>query len=679
MRATILAALLTLSAGAARAQSGTTYSAGIPQRVVIVSPLPIPVSVSGAISSFTVTGGTITAYQGGAWTVDVGNFPSIVNVVGTVSVSNFPSTFTVSGSTIISYQGGLWDVSVNNFPIVQAVSQSGAWTVTPGTGTWDVTGTVSVDNFPALVDVTGSSVTVFQGGPWSIVGTVSVDNFPAVQAVSQSGSWSVTPGSGTWAVTQSGIWNVNAQQQGAWTVTPGSGTFAISAVSLPLPTGAATESTLVAVSTTATAIKNRADLLATEATLATRATESTQVAVSTTLAAIKARADLLGTEATLATRASETTLVALTSTTAAIRARADLLATEQTQVAISTTVSAIKARADLLATEATAAATSTNTAQVNANTVGLSTTTTALLVRAQLLATESTLAAVSTNTVAISSTNAAILSTNIAISTLTAAQTPILAAISTNTVAISSTVATIATNTLATSTAAAATAANTVGLSTTATNILLTNIAVSTNIALINQKISSNTVGIIVSASTNSSISAYPMDGYKATYSTATLSLAPAATPSDVCTLTGSASKTIRVTRVTFSASQTNSDLENILLLKRSSANSAGTSISSNGVPHDSASASGTATFRSYTANPTLGTLVGPIVTRKQLVIATAPLATAPEMDWLPLYEAVRPSQSIVLRGTAEVLSINLNGVTLTGGSINCGMEWTEE
>lgn len=58
---------------------------------------------------------------------------------------------------------------------------------------------------------------------------------------------------------QSGAWNVSAAQSGAWTVAV-SGTVPISAASLPLPTGAATEATLAT--------------RATEATLATRLSEA---------------------------------------------------------------------------------------------------------------------------------------------------------------------------------------------------------------------------------------------------------------------------------------------------------------------------------------------------------------------------------------------------------------------
>jgi hypothetical protein len=82
-----------------------------------------------------------------------------------------------------------------------AVTQSGNWAVNAVIdGGVNVSGSVSVSNFPGTQPVSGS---------------VSVSNFPATQAVTQSGSW-------TDAVTQSGVWNVNldggVSQGGTWNV-----------------------------------------------------------------------------------------------------------------------------------------------------------------------------------------------------------------------------------------------------------------------------------------------------------------------------------------------------------------------------------------------------------------------------------------------------------------------------
>lgn len=76
---------------------------------------------------------------------------------------------------------------------------------------------------------------------------------PAVQSgswfVGQTGAWIVgSVQSGAWSVAQSGAWSVASTQNGVWTVGI-SGTVPISAVALPLPTGAAAETTLAAINT----------------------------------------------------------------------------------------------------------------------------------------------------------------------------------------------------------------------------------------------------------------------------------------------------------------------------------------------------------------------------------------------------------------------------------------------
>lgn len=168
-----------------------------------------------------------------------------------------------------------------------------------------------------------------------------------------------------------------------------------------------------------------------------------------------------------------------------------------------------------------------------------------------------------------------------------------------------------------------------------------------------------------------------PVDGQKATYSSAILGLVPAASATDVFTLAGSASKTVRVTRVSVSGTQTTAGEVDIQLLKRSTADTGGTSTAPAAVPHDSADAAATATVAAYTANPAvLGTLVGSIRTRKAQIGSPATVTSQSETEWL---FGNRPAQAVVLRGTAQVLAVNLNGVTVTGGSLNVSIEWTEE
>ena len=71
-----------------------------------------------------------------------------------------------------------------------------------------------------------------------------------------------------------------------------------------------------------------------------------------------------------------------------------------------------------------------------------------------------------------------------------------------------------------------------------------------------------------------------PVDGGKATCSAAKIGLVPASSATDVFTITGSATKTVRVTRIEITATTTAATPAalDVLLLKRSTANSGGTS-----------------------------------------------------------------------------------------------------
>jgi|SRR6266516_2952656 len=178
------------------------------------------------------------------------------------------------------------------------------------------------------------------------------------------------------------------------------------------------------------------------------------------------------------------------------------------------------------------------------------------------------------------------------------------------------------------------------------------------------------------------------VDSQKASYSATKVGLVPASLPTDIFTITGSATKTIRVTHIEISGI-TNSAVPvalDVLLLKRSTADTGGTSTNSPAlIPHDSNSAAASATVLAYTANPTVGTLVGTAnaALRSQKLMLT--LGTYTATDFPPVAPIMwefgnRPAQELVLRGISEVVAINLNGVSAVGTvSINISVEWTEE
>lgn len=165
----------------------------------------------------------------------------------------------------------------------------------------------------------------------------------------------------------------------------------------------------------------------------------------------------------------------------------------------------------------------------------------------------------------------------------------------------------------------------------------------------------------------------------RATYSAGFVALTPAASATDFFTLTGSASKTIWVHGAGCSGASTAAALPVVQVVKRSTANSAGTSVNLTEVPHDSLSSAASATALSYTANPTTGTLVGVVRTFRMATDAAASTATPTAPTPVGFRFGEVWTQPIVLRGTAQVLAFNANGASFAAGTtLSCWVEWSE-
>lgn len=172
----------------------------------------------------------------------------------------------------------------------------------------------------------------------------------------------------------------------------------------------------------------------------------------------------------------------------------------------------------------------------------------------------------------------------------------------------------------------------------------------------------------------NGNLTVSLVDGNKATYSTTITNLNSVALATDIFTLTGSATKIVRISRIALSGVQTTGSQINVIYLRRSTANTGGTLVSLAAIRMDTTSPAATATGLAYTTNPTVGTLVGNIRTRKVSVAAASGNSDEMIIDF-----GTRNGQALVLRGINEVFAINLNSVTVAGSAFNISIEWTEE
>jgi hypothetical protein len=166
-------------------------------------------------------------------------------------------------------------------------------------------------------------------------------------------------------------------------------------------------------------------------------------------------------------------------------------------------------------------------------------------------------------------------------------------------------------------------------------------------------------------------------EGLKPTYSYQSATLTPVATATDVVTLTGSASKTIRVTKVCASGIATAASVYDIFLIKRTTADTGGTSTTPTPVQHDSNDAAASGTINLYTANPTLGT--GIAVRGSHMILANA---STPAWQVTPTCWQFGDSadEKVALRGVAQQFAINHGGAAVpTGASVMYTIEWVSE
>jgi hypothetical protein len=192
-------------------------------------------------------------------------------------------------------------------------------------------------------------------------------------------------------------------------------------------------------------------------------------------------------------------------------------------------------------------------------------------------------------------------------------------------------------------------------------------ISVALNASLAQQTISTAQLGTW-------SVSNSLVDSTKASYSASAL-FTPVATASDIFYISGSATKTIRIASIQIQATQTTASYRDILLIKRSTANSGGTSTAPTKISHDSTDVASTVgSLLAYTANPTVGTPVGTIISRKLFISTTSLGGGELNLDFTGSL-----TKAVVLRGTAEGLAINLNAVTSAGNLFAITIHWTEE
>ena len=155
-------------------------------------------------------------------------------------------------------------------------------------------------------------------------------------------------------------------------------------------------------------------------------------------------------------------------------------------------------------------------------------------------------------------------------------------------------------------------------------------------------------------------------DPTRGTYSIFIPGVTPAATPTDILTLQGSATKLIRVRQIIITGIATSASNVQMLLNRRTAPNTAGTKTNPVLVSHDPNDDAATCTLGLYSANPTgLGASLG-IQDGGRLNLAPAANGA---IDRLLLQYGWLNDKAPVLNGISDFLCIGLGGAAMPAGS----------
>ncbi len=162
------------------------------------------------------------------------------------------------------------------------------------------------------------------------------------------------------------------------------------------------------------------------------------------------------------------------------------------------------------------------------------------------------------------------------------------------------------------------------------------------------------------------------MDANKDTYGVVGVAITPAATPTDIVVLKGSATKVVKVKRITVSGIASSAGSMDVSIVRRTTADTSGTFTNPTIHAFDSSDATSTASVQQYSANATLGT--GTAIRNQTLNFGVAGAAGTVQFDFMAVND-----QPLILRGTAQSAVINLNGQTVpTTGKVSYDVEWQE-
>lgn len=169
------------------------------------------------------------------------------------------------------------------------------------------------------------------------------------------------------------------------------------------------------------------------------------------------------------------------------------------------------------------------------------------------------------------------------------------------------------------------------------------------------------------------------------TYTAVSLALVPAASATDVFCISGSSSKIVAIRKIVITGTAGTLVSLPFTLVRRTSLDTGGTAATGSAAPvaspHNSTNGAATATLIAYTANPTINDS-SPRYLRSQILTlpTTAAGVTITPIWWHAGSQVDSYSQGfdIPAGSTAQQYCVNLNGVSVSSGSLHISVTWSE-
>lgn len=163
------------------------------------------------------------------------------------------------------------------------------------------------------------------------------------------------------------------------------------------------------------------------------------------------------------------------------------------------------------------------------------------------------------------------------------------------------------------------------------------------------------------------------------TYSATSVGLVPVASATDVACITGGAGKVVRVLSIRVSGAGTLVSLP-VIITKHASVNTGGTAATSLALPVpyrvDPTDAAPVATTTAYVANPTIADSTPGIIDSGILTLQPSTAAGGAPLSFT--WSTHIYNEPPTLRSAAQQVCVNLNGVSVTAGSLSISFLWTE-